>query len=204
MSYKVLFGLALTGLIAATPARGDTIFRFDENGNWSINGVKQTPATLMGGVLTYDLGVGLLAGANAAGDVLVTEPLPGQTITVLSDLLRFSQVGTHVVVKVYSDNSDLGSRDLADTGLPTSTSDFTKQERGLPPGTPYTETGANGIDYKPEPGDPGYSSGATGGITDARYIFTSDTPEPTTLVLAGLGGLGLAGYAVRRRKLALA
>jgi hypothetical protein len=46
----------------------------------------------------------------------------------------------------------------------------------------------------------GFSPGATGGGVDVTVQVTSSVPEPTSLVLFGIGSLGLLGYGWRRRQ----
>jgi hypothetical protein len=133
-----------------------------------------------------------LGGAVSPGDLVITEPpLPGTNQTQ-SDLLRFFQN----LVFVYSDVSTSDPANApADVGVPpannTSGPGLIVPEMG-------TEAGVNGLfGYTPfSPAMPGFLPGAAAGAV--TYNFISDTPEPSTLVLAVLGLVGLA--LVRRKR----
>jgi hypothetical protein len=172
-------------------------FTFDENGNGTVsNGLASFPLqTVSGqGTLAYNLTtpVGAL---YTAGDVLVREP--GETGQVASDLLRFTNNTTTGLglLLVYSDFETGAPRDLADVGvpgLPYSTNAVAKDEVG-------DENGRNGVfGYTPGPNDPGGLVGTTAG--QIVYNFISDTPEPASITLAGIGALGLISYCLCRRK----
>jgi hypothetical protein len=51
--------------------------------------------------------------------------------------------------------------------------------------------GHNGFDYGPP---------IPGLVNDYQGLSDGIIPEPSTMALAGLGALGMIGYAVRRRK----
>jgi hypothetical protein len=82
--------------------------------------------------------------------------------------------------------SDVGEPEPADTGLPTQvyTNAVSINEVG--------PEGANYAYYTPNEGQPGYdASGPT-------YLFISDIPEPSTVMLVGLGLAGLLAFKRRR------
>jgi hypothetical protein len=197
MKYRFLFGLVLAGLFVTTPAMGATIitFTFDENGNGTVsNGVSSFPLQTVPGQGTLAYNLTTLVGANyTPGDVLVREP--GETGQVASDLLRFTNTTTGLgLLLVYSDFETGAPKDLADVGVPGppySTNAVLKDEVGA-------ENGRNGVfGYTPGPNDPGGLAGTTAG--QIVYNFISDTPEPASITLAGIGAVGLIGYRLRRR-----
>jgi hypothetical protein len=199
---RSIFGLALAGLLVASPTLAGTVtlnYVFDENGNWSINGSAQQPGALVGGVLTYNLGRGQGFDPIVPGDVLVTEP----GSTAISDVLRFSvsnDIFQNAIVQVYSDKGD-GVDRKADTGLPSSFfgNKVTMAETGLF-GSPYSENGPNGLfGYTPGVFGVGALDPEFPGNFTATYNFISDTPEPASIILAGIGALSMIGYRLRRR-----
>ena len=107
--------------------------------------------------------------------------------TVISDILRFTNSlgqidgGSADRMIFYSDK---GEDVPADTGFPER--QYWSQNVSF-----FTETGFEGgvqlldLDY--------------GFPKDNRYLGISDTPEPSALAIAGLGGLCMAVYARRRR-----
>jgi hypothetical protein len=169
---------------------------FDEYGNGFVDnrdgtGLHALRGTLMppptGGsvpVLTY-----LLPSIVVTGDVRIWEDA---NKTVLSDILRFTNAagdlnggfnGTRLIV--YSD-IDAGEPNPppADTGLPVTI--VARDGGGVSEVGPE---GNNVADYFP------------GGLNDNIYHFVSDgvIPEPSSVILLGVGGLGAAGYGWRRR-----
>lgn len=169
---------------AAGRAVADVQISVDENGN----GI----GTIGRGVLAPDPGPGGLPSvltytlpfAGTQGDVLVNNPTEG-----VLDVIRFNGNGT---LLFYSDNVG-GADSLADTPSPPGifyANQVTVTEVG--------PEGNNGFTYTPLAGQPGFTPG---GVT---YTVVSDgtlttVPEPSTLLVAGVGALGFIGYALRRR-----
>jgi PEP-CTERM motif len=185
--------LAIIALSAASAqAQALPLIFFDENGNVGTGpGFPTAPTPGFG---TDPLSTGppsatlyyVLPFPVVTGDVQLTEPPTG-----ISDLVRFegpSQLGPGVIF-FYSDNLD-GGGDVADVGLPT-----------LLTSTPtvIAETGPNdnnnGATYIPTPGMPGFPLAGPPAI---QYNIISDVPEPSSILLAGLGGGSLL-LALRRR-----
>jgi len=187
--------LMLCGIVPAFSAELTiTVF---ENGTGSnlFDGTTTTPLPFsliadpgpggQGSVLTFDL----LNPPNLQfGDVFIGTPGEG-----LSDIIRFnpatgcdSDTCTYPASLLFYSSNVEGLSSLADNN---------------PPSSSYANTTSivEGATYTPDPGQPGYVSGAT-----VHYVFNSDepagTPEPATAWLL-VSGLGLAGF-VRRRRLA--
>jgi hypothetical protein len=178
---KVLLVFGFTSAIALTTAFGQ--FSFDENGN----------GFGPGGPIPGVIGIDPLTGTNALvyilpfptapGDVLLTESGAGSN--TVSDIFRF--INNQLIVYSERETNDVPPFDLADIGLPP-----------LQPNVagPFQEVGVegnNGFVWAPPPGsgapgDPGFP---------VQYNFISDVPEPSALVLVGLG---LAGVVVLNRR----
>jgi len=185
-------------------------FTFDENGNgylgftkvsYSIDTVTvENPAgngTMTVNALTYHLGSALQSAGLTANSVF---PSPGDwrindggSFGPISDLLRWNSSG---LLYVFSQPEKTGAS-LADVGVPFTAHALLLFETTFTDGSvgvEHTSVQSAGDGYPN--GEPGY---IPGGI---NYTFISDgtasTPEPSTLVLAGLGALGLAGYSWRR------
>jgi hypothetical protein len=184
--------LAIMSLSAASAqAQALPLIFFDENGNNGTNFTGGAP--LPSGFGPDPLSTGPPASTLfyvvpfpiTTGDVQLTEPPTG-----ISDLVRFENTGGGGMIFFYSDTgttSDPGE-DLADVGLPTL----------LGPPTVIAETGPdnnNSAVYIPTPGMPGFPLAGPPAI---QYNIISDVPEPTSILLAALGGASLL-LALRRR-----
>jgi hypothetical protein len=183
----VTVGAVHAGVVGVGQGGDDFTLNFDENGNGmvSINGAPFTP--LPGQLLpdpsqagnppalTYILPAGQVPVFNGDGGILET-PLS----TSLSDGVRFTDGNGNLSgatadrMIYYSDTTD-GATDLADTGIPANfVSSFTVIEVG------------------PE-GNNGFSFGSAN-----VYHGISDIPEPSTLILGGLGLMTLLLFGRRR------
>jgi hypothetical protein len=184
---KVLLASVLTSALGlATASAQNKLVTVDELGNGDQSGMPLASGITVepfSGIatLTYTL---LFPGTR--GDVVLLEP--GPTPQQISDILRFDGNGS---LYFFSEReaTDVPPFDPADVAqLPSPVPGMpivTLQEIGA--------EGNNGAFYTPNPGDPGFDS--TVGLLS--YHFISDAvPEPTTLALAGLGGLLLT----RRRR----
>jgi hypothetical protein len=194
----VCSGMLLGGYASA---QGFSVtIRVDENGNGFFSNTAGFTSPLPGflapdpgpgglpSVLTYDT---LNPPGLVSGDVLLVDPSG-----LVLDVVRFNAdevnpSGNVGSLLFYSDNID-GFDSLGDTPSP--------------PLAFYTnlvfinEVGnenVNGAVYTPTAGQPGFVAGAAGPVT---YVLMSDTPEPASMTLLGLGAVGLVGYAWRRRK----
>lgn len=172
------------------------ILNFDENGNGSISisgaALVPNPGTMLadpvegGTSLTYRL-----PSLVPAVDVLIFEPgTTGQQ--TLSDMLRFTNANGVLDGSVSADRmiyySDLEPNDVQG-GPGTDLADRSFQ--------PRTTSGI--LEVGPE-GNNGFSLL----FFDNTYNGISDTPEPATLTLLGIGLASMAGYGWRRRKAAAA
>jgi len=157
------------------------VISFDENGNGDVDG---TP--LVSGIDTPPIGHETLyyvlsATFVSTGDVKIMEP---GTTDEISDVLRFVNLVTAQQARVYvyseREAGDPLPYDLADTGLPT---EFQSIVRSLT--EEGTEGSWNGLHYTASGStDPGNLMGGP-----VNYVFTSDVPEPATLVLLGTAGI---------------
>jgi MYXO-CTERM domain-containing protein len=195
--------LAVALLLAPAPAKA-VLFTvtFDENGFGLIVNSEHTfvPSSNMpdpfdpgNGLkpLVYDLGIrnpGLVS-----GDVVILEPgIPGAGS---SDVFRFwNNPDTHHQWAIFYSDIGVLDNDKADVGLPptlmTNVLTLTEVDLG---------GGLSGVTYQALFGSglPGTSL-VTG--QDAIYNLISDSPEPSTLAIAGLGALGLFASRLWRRR----
>jgi PEP-CTERM motif-containing protein len=204
---QLLLALALLGCLCS-PALADGVcpsITVDENGNGTLNfttggGCASGGIFPMTGVLAPDPGPGGLPSvltynllgppSLVAGDVLMTDADCGGCFL---DFIRFNPAGTGdpsypASLLFYSDNIS-GADSLGDTPSPPGA--FYPNVVSIPEVGPE---GNNGAFYTPTAGQPGFVSGF-----NVSYHFISDTPEPGTLGLLGIGLLGLAA-SIRRRQ----
>jgi hypothetical protein len=181
-----VLGLAVVALLfggaGQAPVRAETILiGVDENGHGVIHGfagVQPLPFALLadpgpGGLpaaVTYNL---LNPPGLVAGDLLITEPGDG-----LGDVIRFNPTQNGGSLVFYS---AVGGNDMADIGFPTA--NYTNQVM-------VSEING-GVTYIPTVGQPGFVAGAAAPVA---YIIVSDTPEPASVVLLGLGGVSLVAW----------
>jgi hypothetical protein len=136
--------------------------------------------------LTYNL---LGPPGLVAGDVFLVEGG-----NVVSEVIRFNPAGTGnpgypASLVFYSDNVGVDNiPDIGDTGFPTAfyTNQLIIAEVG--------PEGANGAIYTPTANQPGFVPGFA-----VSYELISDTPEPASITLLGLGAATLGLRALRRR-----
>jgi hypothetical protein len=163
------------------PGVPDFTFSFDENGHGFFNGQPVQASPVSGGGIDYLLPVPVVP-----GDVIVNGPSDIGTTggNGFSDLLTFMQGPAGGVLFYQSLADDTSPPDLADI------------VNLIAPTTPIAvlETG-------PE-GNNGFLWNPLG--TQTVYNGISDIPEPSTIVLGGLGLLSLAAVAFRRRRAARA
>jgi len=190
--------LAVVGVLTAAAHAGleipQLVAAFDEQGNSSFGGrpldwgFGPAPDTDLRPTLFYRL----LFPVMAEGYLVVVEPLTTGGQGGGGDVLRFvnNATGPGSVVYVYSDTLD-GADSLADVGLP-----LLAPQANLAIMMETGTDGVNGVFYAPNFGQPGF---ARYGNASIDYAFTSDVPEPLTMlgVLAGVGGIG--AYLRKRR-----
>jgi hypothetical protein len=197
----VLLAMGLQSAHASLPglaANGaDPVFRFDESGRGTADlsdlggGFVGFPGVLApdpsnGGLLalTYFLPALWVAQNISNGDVTVFETPNG----VISDGLRFtnadgSLTGASADRMIY----------YSDPGTPTDLADgIFGGFGGFLPNNWNTGNFASVNEVGPE-GNNGFN------YLNGIYLGVSDTPEPSSLAIAGLGALGLFVYGLRRR-----
>ena len=196
----------MTAILPFAPGSDPFTLTVDENGNATLTtpaGTSPLVGTLgadptgrvAGNVLIYTFPAGTSGTPFATGDIVATEP--NSPIGTVSDVVSATNaagnlgaafVGNELVF--YSDPNEGDAKlDNADSGLPPantySANHVTVAEVG-----PENQ---NGFDYS--------ASSPLAGTNTLHVI--SDTPEPSSIVLAGLGALCLVGYARRRRRRAV-
>src|SRR4051812_25218068 len=204
------FALLLVSLampLQGIAARADIIGTFDENGNgrsvYTVTGMTSILTGVNGAdlfdpsnglkPLIYNLGIDGVTMVN--GDIEVTDP----GTSTASDLFRFytDPATTQNLLIVYSEMSPGGA--VADVGIPGSrqTNLLSLMEMG-PVGGP------NGIfGYTPTPSQPGYvdiQAGNFQGNLIYNLVGDSAVPEPSSIVLLGLGLAAAAGFSRARRR----
>ena len=184
---KKTFGIAACiGILAASAtsvfALG-AILTIDEAGDAYLTPSQLFPYTIgtdpISGLSTLEY---TLPFAGVAGDVLLQEP-GGSAI---SDVLRFDG-DFHVF---FFSEVEAGQAQLADVGLPSTF---------ITPNVTIAESGTEGVFtyayYTPTSTQPGYKPASPG----MEYYIISDVPEPSVMMLGGLGG-GLLLFLRSRRQ----
>ena len=122
----------------------------------------------------------MLPGPLGEGTVTILEPNGG--IGRITDAISFYNQGGHSFMAFYSDGGDGQRADSISNGF-------------VPDSHFYVTEGYNGIFE--------YFSGGVKGRNNDYYGFSDGSarpvPEPGSLTLLGIGAIGLAGYALRRR-----
>jgi len=184
--------LLLLGIGTVPNAHADTI-TVDEAGHGTFNGqdfwgtLGPDPTQgLAGNVLIYNLPF-----LGVEGDVLMYD---NNDINDIGDVLRFDGVG-HLIF--YSQNDSFPTDAPADTGLPSLIFLNNVSIPELP--QPFIE-GYNYSQWTPVAGQPGFDPGSPGVPSfNPDYTFISDTPEPATMLLFGVGLAGFIGLKLRRK-----
>ncbi len=172
---------------AVAPGSVGFTLQFDEAGNALLNGVPISGVPVLGGGVDFTLPVQVIP-----GDVLITSTIDVDSSNPNgdSDLLHFSNTtlasGQTVGILTYESLID-GSDPLLAADVP--------RLNYIAPVLTIGEVGPegnNGFTWVPDPGN----------LAGSVYIGISDgllIPEPSSFVLGGLGLLGLAALAYRRR-----
>jgi hypothetical protein len=184
---RIGLAVATLGVVVGTAAQAQAVFRFDENGNGTVNGsplpgvMAPDPSNGNRQALTYFLPSNLLF---VQGDLIVNEPNG-----TASDVVRFTNASGALTGSGADDRfifySTPGGSALADTGLPSNAG------TGFVFGTVIEQIVGNTSTF--------FFQG-----NGAQYFGTSDAPaavpEPSTVVSVSIIGLLGLGYAWRRRK----
>ena len=201
-----LFAVAILLCLSSLPAiaagifsTGNIMIMVDENCNgmiFSPFGTGNLPCGFQNdpgpgglpGAMTYDM---LNPPGLVVGDVLLTDGITG-----VEDVIRFNPFGgpgnpRGLGSLVFYSDGTTGIDSGADT-LQAPSDDYPNSifvpEVQAPDGWDY-------VVYIPTSSDPGYVAGSELPVT---YFIISDTPEPGTILLAGLGALAL--IQARRRR----
>ncbi len=175
----------IAGVLAATSAFATNIISIDEVGNLKVDGVASQGTIARDPISNIFTLSYTLPFAGNVGDVVLTEtPASG----VASDILRFPGNGHAYFF------SDLEAGDTIDAA------DQPNMPTPITPNVVLNEVGAEGNNSAT------YSPGAAGiggnaNSPNLTYTIISDVPEPSGILLAGLGG-GLVLVVGRRREAA--
>jgi hypothetical protein len=183
---KTIFGIAASVILAtsATSVSGQIyqVINLDENGDGYITPSEPFPYTVatepISGIATLEY---TLPFAGVAGDLLLEQPDSSQ----ISDVLRFDgESDVYFFADVYS-----GPSQLADVGLPPSyiSPNVTVIGTAIAGGYSYT--------YIPTSSEPGYKVAGP-----VAYQIITEVPEPSAMMMGGLGGLLLLLNSRRQAK----
>jgi hypothetical protein len=212
-------------IVAGSPVFANIIVTADEFGNgtwggapllWS-RGADPTAGGVIGeDVLIYQLPLG----DYSTGDVVLTDP--GQN-NVISDIIRFSNGANGARLMIFYSDGTNGIDSLADISgdawslliagrAPPDIDPIPHVWIPSPPLTWISEADVYHTIhewFEPNSATVVFTTGSTleqiqsglypGTGYDIEYHFTSDIPEPSTLVLLGMGAVGLL-FRIRRRR----
>ena len=199
MTYRLSALAACLFLLCSQPAPGG-LFTFREDGLAFIGFAGEQAGTsgelVKGGdplnpdltVLTFKLPFALppAGTGGTAGDLLIDDV--AGTSTVIGDLIRF--LGNDTMV-FYSDSEandvggDLSGNDADESGVDLNDRSKFKLQANTFSVLEVGREAVNDALYTPVEGQPGFD------VTGPSYRFISDTPEPATLTLFGIGVLAL-------------